>query len=198
MKHIGSNIYSNIYSKLQCTIERTMALALTLMVSACAATYSKSEFSCAAPTGVSCMSISGLDANIDAGNLPRAQNLKPRESRDARDESSDARQNLKTKTNIETTDQIAPLRIPPKTLRVWVAPYQDEHGNLLDARRIYVQIHDGRWDINKKKQGIRTQYRTIDLIKNKEESQKTNPNQNTGQFQNGSDSNSGLVIKDIQ
>jgi conjugal transfer pilus assembly protein TraV len=198
MKNVCSNIYSNMHSNIYSKLQRTIVLVLTLMVSACAATYSKSEFSCAAPTGVSCVSISGLDANIDAGNLPRAQHLKPRESRDARDDSSETRQTIKTKTNIETADQIAPLRIPPKTLRVWIAPYQDEHGNLLDARRIYVQIHDGRWDINQKKQGIRMQYRTIELIKNKEESQKANPNQNTSQFQNSSDSNTGLVIKDIQ
>jgi conjugal transfer pilus assembly protein TraV len=153
---------------------------LTGWLTGCAATYSKSEFGCAAPTGVSCMSISGLNANIDAGNLPKAKKSVPtrddaREDRDKRTSSArgdddvptrgvSTRTTAKTNKDESGIDSNAPIRIPPKQLRVWIAPYQDEHGNFMDGRRIYVQIHDGRWDVANKKQQVRNQYRTIQLL----------------------------------
>lgn len=53
---------------------RLMLLATAVTLSGCASTMSgiggTSTFGCSAPAGVSCMSVSGVSANINAGTLP--------------------------------------------------------------------------------------------------------------------------------
>ncbi|ACO04991.1 type IV conjugative transfer system protein TraV (plasmid) [Persephonella marina EX-H1] len=38
-----------------------------------------------------------------------------------------------------------PIRIQPKIAKIWIQPYVDENGNLVDGRYIYVIVKKGGW-----------------------------------------------------
>lgn len=40
-----------------------------------------------------------------------------------------------------------PLRSAPRTMRVWIAPYEDADGDLNDQKFIYVQVDAGGWNV---------------------------------------------------
>lgn len=40
-----------------------------------------------------------------------------------------------------------PVRQPPLVLRVWMAPYEDEGGDLHDQSYFYTMVHSGKWMI---------------------------------------------------
>jgi conjugal transfer pilus assembly protein TraV len=127
----------------------------------------KKEFTCQAPDGVSCMSVSGVSANVDKGNLPISiiERQKKEEMGDAKGEGvdkpskSDQTGNKSSITERFLTDRSSivspaemltpsagtPIRIPPKELRVWLAPNEDADGDLHDQRYVYLVVNDGRW-----------------------------------------------------
>lgn len=41
----------------------------------------------------------------------------------------------------------APLMTTPRVLRVYIAPWRDSDDNLMDGRRVYTRIDDGRWRV---------------------------------------------------
>jgi len=42
-----------------------------------------------------------------------------------------------------------PLFIPPRTMRVWVAPWPDEDGTLHDETYLYLRLDNGHWVMEK-------------------------------------------------
>ena len=38
-----------------------------------------------------------------------------------------------------------PIRIPPKVAKIWIQPYVDYKGNLVDGRYVYVIVKQGGW-----------------------------------------------------
>jgi len=136
----------------------------------------QSKFSCAAAPGVNCQSMSGVAQNADAGNLPfqRSETDKnnvrdnKKESRKAEEEGGIpeyAPDRLK-KEKMSPADMRAvftgePIRQPPLVLRVWMAPYENEHGDLYDQSFFYMQVHNGRWMLDATQSNIRRQYRPV-------------------------------------
>lgn len=139
----------------------------------------KSEFTCGAPNGVSCMSISGVSANVDRNNLPSS--IKEREQEElTRDinsgESSKSSENKKTDskdgasipsygatptlspTTMLTLGSGTPIRVPPKEMRIWMAPSEDSDGDLNEQRYIYVVVNDGRWMVDAARLNTRNKY----------------------------------------
>lgn len=101
-----------------------------------------SNFACAAPEGVTCMSMSGVYANVDAGNIG-AKKTTGQEVSHAKeldgyygDQEKIAHQAIKSGT---------PIRTPPRKLRVWWAPWEDSDGDLNDQAYSYMVIDNGRW-----------------------------------------------------
>ena len=47
--------------------------------------------------------------------------------------------------NIVTVTPGAPILIPPRTMRVWVARWPDEDGTLHDETYLYLRLDNGRW-----------------------------------------------------
>ena len=48
-------------------------------------------------------------------------------------------------TEVVTVTPGAPILIPPKTMRVWVAHWPDEDGTLHDETYLYLKLDNGRW-----------------------------------------------------
>jgi conjugal transfer pilus assembly protein TraV len=131
---------------------------LVLLLGGCADTLTgvegKSGFSCKAPEGVVCSSLSGVYANVAATNLP---------GRHAPEE-VDAK-SLK-RGAVATLPQQAPstgepIRSQPSVLRLWLAPWEDADGDLHDQSYVYVVADPGRWQIEHQRKQLIDRYRPV-------------------------------------
>lgn len=141
-----------------------------------------SEYSCKAPPGVSCMSITGLNANAARGTLPamrhRAEDERPPgETKEAKSDeraknagaklekqqvASDGEQ--PARVSPRTMDALysgAPLRTPARILRIWMAPFEDTDMDLHDQKYLYVTIHTGRWVLEANQVNVQTQFKQV-------------------------------------
>jgi len=134
-----------------------------------------SDYGCAAPPGVSCMSITGINANAARGTLPALKNRAENERADAggKDGKEAAKDAEKTAVAYMGGDNMGkvspkgmdapysgtPLRTPPRILRVWMAPFEDEQSDLHDQKFLYVTIHTGRWVLEANQVNIQPQFK---------------------------------------
>lgn len=159
-----------------------VSAASTLLLSGCmnlSGLDAKKEFTCEAPDGVSCMSISGVAANVDRNNLPKTVKQLEQEEL-ARDVSTNSSAQKPTEekpsdakpqaipsygaepvlspANMLTLGSGTPVRVPPKELRIWMAPTEDTDGDLNEQRYIYVVVNDGRWMVDATRINPRSKY----------------------------------------
>lgn len=115
----------------------------------------ESKFSCKAPDGVTCSSLSGVYANAVANNLPGLR-------KDGKGDPA-ARPAAKESPDGTITGQAAssgdPLRTQARVLRIWIAPWEDTEGDLHDQSYIYVVANAGRWAIEHSQRHIVDRYR---------------------------------------
>ena len=124
-----------------------------------------SRYSCAAPKGVSCNSVSGNYANAIRNNLPGQRSASGSAAAKTPGNAIDpaAKAPLRSASNIpiasaaDTTPPLA-LRSQGRYLRLWIKPWEDIDGDLFDQTYIYVQIDQGRWQIEHVQQAIRDHY----------------------------------------
>lgn len=133
-----------------------------------------SNFSCKAAPGVTCQSISGVHQNAIAGNLPFQKqgdasinaNAPDSKSSDEHKPATYGTVKYEDKAKMSPRDMVAtssgmPVRQPPLVLRVWMAPYEDEAGDLYDQSYFYAMVHSGRWMIEANRSSISNQFRPI-------------------------------------
>jgi hypothetical protein len=58
-----------------------------------------------------------------------------------------------------------PLLSPPRVLRLWLAPWVDEDGDLHDQAYLYVMWHRGEWQLGHTEAGIRSRFAPIAPIR---------------------------------
>lgn len=134
------------------------------------------KFACKAPDGVTCMSVSGIYANAKANNLP---GQRKHEDSKAGSEPTTERvvaRNYNAPDNplaspgqVEKTSPRAmsapnsgpPLRTPERILRVWLAPFEDQEGDLHDQKYFYVTVRPGAWTIEANRANIRSQFQQV-------------------------------------
>lgn len=142
-----------------------------------------SEYSCKAPEGVKCDSVSGTYYNSVENNLPSQH----KGSRAApQDEAAPTRtEALAGKRSVASTVYVTPalasstsgapsgvalppaaytsmpLRSPARVLRLWVKPWEDADGDLMDQLYVYVPVDNGRWLVDHTQRQIRDAYAPI-------------------------------------
>jgi conjugal transfer pilus assembly protein TraV len=115
----------------------------------------KNSFSCKAPEGVLCESMTGIYANARANNLPSqrvnrksdAEVVPPKEQGTG----------VLTKPVYSGT----PIRSAPQVLRVWFAPWEDTDGDLHDQSYVYLPVDSGKWLIEHNRRRIQDAYRPV-------------------------------------
>ncbi len=157
-------------------IVRASLLLSTLMLSGCANFFTglsgaSNDLSCKAPPGVTCKSVSGIYINSVEGSLP-AQQKKPLTDKapEQNKSGSGAEKNQvisKPTNSLETLSSGTPVRVSPLILRVWVAPWEDSEGDLHDQHYLYAVINQGRWKIETNRENIKSQFRPVYPLKNK-------------------------------
>lgn len=121
-----------------------------------------SKYACKAPEGVTCDSVSGTYANAVANNLP-SQRKRQSPAGKATGEASTSRPSA-PRTNLPAAGGSSPeeaetsLRAQARYLRLWIKPWEDIDGDLYDQAHVYVQVDQGRWQIDHIRQRIRDAY----------------------------------------
>ncbi|AEB85686.1 MULTISPECIES: TraV family lipoprotein [Comamonadaceae] len=151
-------------------IARWAVAALLLPLAGCmnmSGLSGSSKYSCAAPEGVACDSVSGTYTNALHNNLPSQQasasRAEPQGTTAAPTASVPVRQPMAgaPRSIADGSADGAPplaLRSQARVLRLWTKPWEDADGDLWDQGYVYVQVDAGRWQIEHVRQRIRDQY----------------------------------------
>lgn len=116
------------------------------------------KFKCPAPldTGLECKPVSEVYSTYTGSGgmrekLPETRKQGETVVRGAEDPSGVAG----IVKRLEVEDRV-PLRLPPKVVRIWFAPFEDEDGDLNQGGYIYVEIpSEKKWIIGEKAAGVR-------------------------------------------
>lgn len=122
---------------------------------------SKSEFSCKAPPGILCDSMTGVYTKAISGTLP-AQNF----GRPAAAPSGE--QYTTTPVPGTLSKPIysgVPIRQTPQIVRIWLAPWEDSDGDLHDQSFMYVVVNDGAWLIQHNRSRIMNNFQPVMPVK---------------------------------
>ncbi len=151
---------------------RRAVLILLPALSACAnmaGLDGKSEFACKAPDGVVCTSVSGVYTNTLAGTLPaqladHPQGVAPESATEIQQKGpADTPRPYGATPPAGTAPATGtPLLSPPRVLRLWLAPWVDEDGDLHDQAYLYVMWHRGEWQLGHTEAVIRRQFGPIE------------------------------------
>ena len=113
----------------------------------------KESFSCKAPPGIGCSSLSGVYANAVADNLP-GSTTKPATVYGKNDQG-------KNTVVGEAPTTGTPVMSVPTVLRVWMAPWEDNRNVLHDQAFLYAVADPGHWQVAHSKKKIAEQYRVL-------------------------------------
>jgi conjugal transfer pilus assembly protein TraV len=133
------------------------------------------KFSCQAPPGVTCMSVSGIYANAKQKNLPglrtdQAASAPSGQQQGAQktmvnyngaDSASGTASSKYSPRNMGAPNSGQPLRTPVRVLRIWMAPYEDQDGDLHDQQYFYVTVNTGDWAIEANRLNILTRFQHV-------------------------------------
>jgi conjugal transfer pilus assembly protein TraV len=114
-----------------------------------------SKFACSAPRGVACMSMSGVNANMDAGTIGSTRTMGERN--DSRSKADGDYGDAANVAHVAIKSGM-PIRTLPRKMRVWWAPWEDSDGDLNDQSYSYMVIDNGHWVIERVRSGIVQQF----------------------------------------
>lgn len=117
-------------------------------------------FDCPAGKGVGCTSLSEVNHLVDQGRLGTETGVPEKGMQSSLSPSSDTRvspaivaddspsvDGLPPQFSILLSDTLVVQRIPEERLRVWIAPFQDDSGNLHEGSVIHTVLQPGYWQL---------------------------------------------------
>jgi conjugal transfer pilus assembly protein TraV len=110
---------------------------------------SSEVFECEAGKGIGCKSISEVNKMVDNGKLVNNEEpdfLKTVAPIFAQNKLSSGT-NPVDGSEIILSDQTTVSRVQEAPLRVWIAPFQDEQGNLHEGSAVHTVIRPGYWQL---------------------------------------------------
>ncbi len=151
------------------------AILVVISIGGCSSTP---DYGCKAPDGTTCKSISEVYRATEGDARRKSPYIDERSQADATYQPALAGERTVTLPKIKPGD---PLRVEPRILRVWLAPWEDEDGVFYDQSYIYVIVDHGRWLVSQNRNMIENSWRarSIKPPKNRqsqtEEEQKDKP-----------------------
>lgn len=143
-------------------MSRSLLLASAFSLAGCASITGLgggSGYSCKAPEGVACDSMSGVYANSLADRLPGKRAVAPPAvGVPAMPSSLSRTAPMPTAT---PPAAVSSLRSAARVLRLWVKPWEDADGDLIDQGFVYVQVDNGQWLIDHAQRQIREAYAPV-------------------------------------
>ena len=136
------------------SVGQTLFVPLLLGLTGCASMTGldgQGGFSCKAPDGISCASLSGVYANAVQNNLPgQRPAVKPGNAL-----------NAQARIDAMAPRSGDPLRSAQKVRRVWLAPWEDDDEVLHDQSYFYMVVDSGRWQIEHSRRKATEGYRPV-------------------------------------
>jgi conjugal transfer pilus assembly protein TraV len=136
-------------------MRRTFAPCVTViatLLGGCASTLSglggEGDYACKAPVGSQCTSVSGVYANSIHGQPPDSVLPKPAKGPVKKPPAATVAASASATTHALPTPASA-IRSQPRVLRLWIAPWEDDDGDLHEAAVVHVLIDTGRWLIER-------------------------------------------------
>jgi conjugal transfer pilus assembly protein TraV len=132
-----------------------LAIPVMLALAGCVSTMSgldgQGKFSCKAPDGISCASLSGVYANAVQNNLPGQRT------------SAEAAkgQQLVQKIARQPPSSGEPIRSAQQVRRVWLAPWEDDEEVLHDQSYFYLVVDPGQWQVEYSRRKASEAYRPV-------------------------------------
>lgn len=141
------------------TLPRSLLLALAVGLATGCASMGGGEFSCPAPDGVTCMSSTeiyeatnsrpnleaGMGKGAVGGVATEGASLSLAPSARSSVTAEDGALSLASEPVARNND--IPLRAEARVMRIWVAPWTDESGDLVMPGHIFTEIEGRRWTI---------------------------------------------------
>lgn len=135
-----------------------MSMAVLAGCSSLSGYDAKDSFTCKAPDGVMCSSMTGIDANAQQDNLP-GQRLHSPGGVARRDPSGS--ETIREAAMTRPIHSGTPIRSTPRILRVWFAPWEDSDGDLHDQSYVYLPVDTGKWQVEHNRRRIQDAYRPV-------------------------------------
>jgi len=137
------------------TLRYAFFCGVLVAISGCA-----SNFTCPAPaSGLKCSPVSVVYDKAMSGEIMTtpavdAKSTQKKQNKQAEVEPVDKPQMPSTASGRLHAEKMVPLRVPPKIIRIWLAPWEDDDGDLIQGGYVYSEISDpkNRWVIGEKKQ----------------------------------------------
>lgn len=109
-----------------------------------------SDYACPGmPNGVQCMSTRDVYEATENGKIPRP--IKAGVNPDTGDVDDSSRSQRDSVVDNYVTprlpDQPIPVRTPAQVMRIWVAPWEDDNGDLMTTGYVYTEIEPRKWVI---------------------------------------------------
>jgi len=136
------------------------ALTATLCLNLCACSTTSETFDCKAGKGVGCKSISEVNHIVNQGGFGESEVEKKQAIPEIRDQgsgisiSSQEAKIIPEKIEIPLSKSLAVHRVQEEHVRVWIAPFQDEQGNLHEGSVIYTVLKPGYWRLRTSPQRV--------------------------------------------
>lgn len=150
----------------KCVLAQRAAIALAGVALAGCSSLSgiggSSQYSCKAPTGVHCESVSGVYANAVQSNLPRQQTGR-RAATSVPAATSPAAAPAAGLQRVAAPTAFTPtaLRSDARVVRMWVKAWEDQDHDLVDQSYVYVQVDNGRWLVDHAQSRTRSAYAAL-------------------------------------
>ncbi len=137
-------------------IQNVRILAVLALLSGCAS-HMNEEFDCPAGKGMGCQSVTEVKKKLNQGQISVPETTTEAYQRGG--SGSLAAPLVMNATRLSTGEALEPVsfidsngmmiqRTPEKPLRVWIAPYQDQEGNLREASVVHTVVRPGYWQMN--------------------------------------------------
>lgn len=121
---------------------KILVLLSALILEGCA--HTSENFDCKYNQGVGCKSISKVNRMVKNGELIIAEDEKLNPS-------NHKKSAVAIREDVITADDLRVERVTEQHLRVWLAPFQDEHGHFHEASIIHTVLKPGYWQAREAK-----------------------------------------------
>ncbi len=127
-------------------------VVLIALLQACA---SEPKYACGAPEGVGCKPVSEVYELSYSEGSGGEDNLLQETDEQIPKETSDANVKKTAEKTADKPEHVAaptvqpgePVLTPPRILRVWIAPWEDENRDLHSETYLYLRLEDGHWTL---------------------------------------------------
>lgn len=128
-------------------------LSFSLLLVGCS--HTQEEFDCPAGKGIGCQSVTEVKKKLNQGEIDMPETTTEAYRRQGGQVaftppvlSEAPMQGELTPFMFMDSNEMVISRVPEKSLRIWIAPYQDHEGNLRESSVIHTVIHGGSWHMS--------------------------------------------------